>query len=1318
MTNDQIIYPLSFSQESLWFLHQLDPSIPAYNNVSLFRLTGLLDIFALEKSLNEIIRRHETLRSIFPSDNGIPRQVVLPFKPHPLALIDYSSSPEDQWESKASDFAAVEKRQPIDLAIGPMIQASLLVFSSDLHFLVIHIHHMVTDAWSETLLLRELAACYDSFSQGETSQLIELKMQFGEYARWQRGWMQGERLDKYLSYWKNKLAGAVPFLDLPTDFQRPRVQTFNGMCHSITLPQTLTSGLRAFCQRERCTPFMALLTAFKALLFRYTGQEDIIVGSPFANRSPKETEDLVGYFVNTLPLRTSLGDDPSFRELAGRVRKTVLDAFQFQALPFERMVEDLKIERDLSRTPIFQVVMNMLNVPPPPGVVGNLRIERIFYDHKVTPFDLMIDVRELDGGLAISLTANTDLFAVETIRRFSSHFTRLMEGALANPESSLSRLPLLTEEERAHFNAGLQPRRSSPADKCIHELFEAQVEKTPEATALVFQDQKLSYRELNGRANRLAWRLRAEGVGPETLVGLCVERSPEMIIGLLGILKAGGAYVPLDPDYPQERLAFILQDAAIPVILVQQHLLQVLPEHGAKLVCLEEGEGISSGDENPVLVTTPDNLAYIIFTSGSTGQPKGVMVTHKNVVRLFQETQGWFHFDGHDVWSLFHSYAFDFSVWEIWGALLFGGKLVIVPYQVSRTPEEFYRLICREGITVLSLTPSFFYRLMEAEQALGRSPDLALEIVIFGGEVLNFQRLRPWFEHHTEGRPRLVNMYGITETTVHVTYRPFQAADLSLAGSMIGLPIPDLTIYILDSNQQPVPPGVRGEMFVGGAGLARGYLNRPELSRERFLQNPFSDRPGDRLYRTGDMARFRENGDIEYLGRGDDQVKIHGFRVEPGEIEAAIMGHPGVGDAAVVLRREQPEDQRLVVFYVPKKGAAPTAGELRQFLTGKLPDYMLPSNYMQLVGIPMTSSGKVDRRALAGMEIEEHSPQYVPPKDRFETALAEIWQRVLGVERVGMTDNFFELGGHSLLAAELFAKIEKEFGCSLPLATLFEDGTVSYIAKLIKSAPAAQQKPLIIPIQLDRSKPPIFLAPGGGAEVVYLFELAKQLGVYYSVYGFQSILIENDRLLTIPEMAMRYIPEIRIIQPEGPYFLLGHSAGGMVAFEIAHQLREAGAQVGLVGLLDTYAPGRRYVATWQERLLIHGQNMIRAGNTREGVAYLLARFQRLFFKKIRTTSLVDFAVRKGLIPRDRMMLSALSQFNYNPPFFDGNLTVFRAADRPWYMRVDPLAGWKEYARQVDYIEMTGSHMTHLSEPHVQELVKRLQTHLEELNKTG
>jgi len=466
------------------------------------------------------------------------------------------------------------------------------------------------------------------------------------------------------------------------------------------------------------------------------------------------------------------------------------------------------------------------------------------------------------------------------------------------------------------------------------------------------------------------------------------------------------------------------------------------------------------------------------------------------------------------------------------------------------------------------------------------------------------------------------------------------------------------------------------------------------------------------------MARFRENGDIDYLGRADDQVKIHGFRIELGEIETAIMSHTEISDAAAVLHRERPEDQRLVVFYVPKPGAAPTAEELRQFLTGKLPHYMVPSNYIQLEAIPMTSSGKVDRRALAGLEIEEHSPQYIPPKDQFETKLTKIWQKVLGVEQVGMTDNFFELGGHSLLAAELFAKIEAEFGCTLPLAALFEDGTVSSIAKLIKSVPSEQQKPLIIPMQLDKSKPPIFLIPGGGAGVVYLFELAKQLGLYYSVYGFQSILIENDRLLTLPEIALRYILEIRTIQAEGPYFLLGHSAGGMVAFEVAHQLRESGEQVGLVGLLDTFAPGGRYKATWQERLLIHWQNIISTGNARELVAYFRVHLQRLFFQQIRTTSLADFAVRKRLIPTDRKTLSTLSQITYDPPFFDGSLTVFRAADRPWYMHNDPLAGWKAYARQVVYIEMTGSHTSHLSEPHVQELVKRLQTHLKGLNKTG
>ncbi len=1315
MSDSETISPLSFSQESLWFLHQLDPSIPAYNTVFLFRLTGPLDIAALEKSLNEIIRRHETLHSAFPANDGIPCQVVLPIEPRPLPVVSYTGTPEDRWEAKASDFAISKKRQPIDLAAGPVFQAFLLVFSPENHYLVIHVHHIVVDAWSETLILKELAACYDLFSRDESPQLPELKMRFGEYVRWQREWMQGERLEQYLAYWKNKLEGAAPSLDLPTDFLRPRIQTFNGMCHSQVLPPLVASRLKAFCQRERYTQFMTLLAAFKALLYRYTGQEDILVGSPFANRSPKETENLIGYFVNTLPLRTWLGDDPSFRELAGRVRTSVLDAFQYQALPFERMVEDLKIERDLSRTPVYQVVMNMLNVPPHPGTVGNIRIERIYYDHKTTPFDLMIDVRESDAELTISLTANTDLFGADAIKRFSSHFFRLLDGALADPESKISRLPLLADGERAWFSPGRERPQEPPAGKCIHELFEIQAEKTPQATALVYQDRKMTYRELNGRANQLAERLRAKGVGPDTLVGLCVERSLEMVVGVLAILKAGGAYVPLDPDYPRERLAFMLQDAAISLVLAQQHLLKFLPATGVEVLCIDETGGETLSVENLISVTKADSLAYVIFTSGSAGHPKGVMVTHFNVVRLFQSTREWFHFGDHEVWTLFHSYAFDFSVWEMWGALLFGGRLVIVPSQVSRTPEEFYRLICNEGVTVVCQTPSAFYNLMEAEKNLGPSLDLALETVIFGGEALNFQRLRPWFERHAEGHPRLINMYGITETTVHVTYRLIEAKDLSGPGSMIGRAIPDLSVYILDSNMQPVPPGVRGEIYVSGAGLARGYLNRPDLTLDRFIQNPFFDHLGDRLYRTGDMARFRADGDIEYLGRVDDQVKIRGFRIEPGEIEAALLENAGVREAVVVARSERPEDQRLVAFYVPRQEAAPSGGELRQFLSEKLPAYMVPSNFVQLTAIPLTSSGKVNRRALAELEIAERSRQYIPPRDEVEARLVGIWQRVLDVERVGMSDNFFELGGHSLLAARLFAEMEKEFGKVLPLAVLFENGTVEYLSRLIKSTPQPLQNSLIIPMQVDATKSPIFLAPGGGAGVVYLFALARRLGEHYSVYGLRSVLVENNRLLTIPEVAARYMDEMRTIQPNGAYYLLGHSAGGMVAFEIAHQLRTSGAQVGLIGLLDTYAPDPPPKATWRERILIHWQNFMNAEFARERLAYILSRFQNLFVRKVRTTFLLNFAIRTGLIPKDRMTLSALGQFIYKPPFLDGRLVVFRATQRPWYVRIDPLAGWKKYAQQVDFIDIPGSHMSQLKEPNVGELVKRLQAHLVALN---
>jgi amino acid adenylation domain-containing protein len=793
---------------------------------------------------------------------------------------------------------------------------------------------------------------------------------------------------------------------------------------------------------------MVLLAAFQTFLYRYTGQDDIPVGSPIANRNRRELNALTGFFVNILVLRTDLGENPSFRELLSRVRQVALGAYAHQDLPFDQLVEALRPVRDASYTPLFQVSF-ALRKAPQLEEIPELALSLLNVETFTAQFDLSLFVDITEQGLIASFEYNTDLFEAATIRRMLGHFQNLLEGIVSNPDQRLSDLPLLTPSERHQLLVAWNDTQAEyPEDLCIHQLFEAQVERTPNAIALVFENQQLTYQELDNRANQLAQYLKQLGVEPDVLVGLCVERSLEMVIGILGILKAGGAYLPLDPTYPAERLAFMLSDSQVPVLLTQERFLETLPEHIAKVICLDtDWESIQVHSHSSI--QNPSSLAYVIYTSGSTGQPKGVLVSHANVVRLFAATQPWYHFNEQDIWTLFHSYAFDFSVWEIWGALLYGGRLVVVPYWISRSPEAFYELLCKEQVTVLNQTPSAFRQLIRAEETLGVNPDLSLRLVIFGGEALEVQSLKPWFERHGDKVPQLVNMYGITETTVHVTYRPLTMSDLSGMSSVIGRQIPDLQVYVLDRHHQPVPIGVPGELYIGGAGLARGYLNRPELTTERFIRNPFDDKLDARLYKSGDLVRYLPNGDLEYLGRIDQQVKIRGFRIELGEIEAVLGLHPAVQDVVVMAREDIPGALHLVAYVVPNPKQMPNISELRHFLQTRLPDYMIPANFVLLEALPLTSNGKVDRRGLPAPE--GHRPDlqevYQAPRSEVERAIATVWQSVLHLEKVGVHDNFFDLGGHSLLMVQVNNKLRDVFNCDLPIVTMFQNPTISSLAQ-------------------------------------------------------------------------------------------------------------------------------------------------------------------------------------------------------------------------------------------------------------------------------
>ncbi|HSF43897.1 MAG TPA: amino acid adenylation domain-containing protein, partial [Thermoanaerobaculia bacterium] len=911
--------------------------------------------------------------------------------------------------------AIEEARRPFDLAAGPPVRALLLRLSPGDHRLVLDLHHIVTDGWSAGVLLREIAALYAGTG------LAPLPVQYADFAVWQRGWLTGETLERLLGHWRERLAGPLPVLELPAD--RPRSAAAGAL--GERLPFVLTpeeaDAFRRLARRRGATLFAALLAGFTALLHRIAHQDDLLVGTPVAGRTRREAEDLVGYFVNNLVLRTDLGGDPSFQNLVDRVQETALDAWSHQDLPLLTLVQALHPERARpGAMPLFQAWFQLQNTPVPAIGLPGLALAPWEIETPAATFDVELLTMEAEGELRGHLVVNRGLFRRETAERLLGWLLTLLRGAAVAPERRLSELPLLSGEELAQILREAGPAAAFPDVLPLHRAFEARAAEAPDAPAVTFEGETLSYAALDRRANRLAWHLRGLGVGPEVRVGLAFPRSLDLVVAILGILKAGGAYVPLDPDYPQERLDFLKADSGLRVVLTPADLPETGPE------------------TPPEVDADPDALAYVIYTSGSTGRPKGVMVTHRQAARLFAASAS-FGFGPGDVWTLFHSYAFDFSVWEIWGALLHGGRLVVVPRWVARSPEAFRDLLVREGVTVLSQTPSAFYQLLQVDEG-----GLRLRWVIFGGEALEPAKLRPWLDRHGDERPVLVNMFGITETTVHVTLRPLTRADLE-AGSVIGPPLPDLSLHLLDRGLRPVPPGVVGEIFVGGAGVARGYHGRPELTAERFLPDPFS---AGRLYRSGDLARRHADGEIEYLGRADQQLKVRGFRIEPGEIESALVRHPAVGEAAVLARRVSAEDVRLVAFVAGRE--LPPAEELRKLLLETLPEHMVPASFVPLPALPLTAHGKVDRRALAAFE-EAEAPRAAAeaPANPLEERLAALWAELLEVDSVGRDESFFALGGHSLLMTRVATRVREELGVSIPMKSFFDRPTVAGLAEAV-----------------------------------------------------------------------------------------------------------------------------------------------------------------------------------------------------------------------------------------------------------------------------
>ncbi|MFD2171166.1 amino acid adenylation domain-containing protein [Tumebacillus lipolyticus] len=1047
---------LSYGQKAMWFMQRLAPESSAYNISRAVRIPGKLDVAALKRAFEVLLSKHPQLRTNFVLQDGELAQKAQ--ENHVLYFVveDASALSEAELKERLTSYA----HRPFDLKEDSLMRVYLLKRSEQEHLLLLSMHHIIVDFWSLAVMVQQLRSLYAQILSGERIEVASSDLSYREHAARQADLLAGAKGAALFDYWKKQLGGTLPVLNLPTDRPRPPVQTYRGAAHSFVIPTELTDRLKDLALSNGATIYTTLLAAYQVLLHRYTGQDDILVGSPTAGRSSAKHAETVGYFVNPVVMRGDLADRPTFAQFLHQMRGTVLNALDHQEYPLPLLVEKLAPKRDLSYPPLFQAMfvlqrshldeagLNALAVHEAKvSMDGALSFAGYPLEQQVAQFDLTLTMAEHDGKLFASFEYNCDLFDADTIERMAGHLEVLLGGLTAEPDRSVAELPLLTPAEREQvlfgWNDLVAEHRS---ELSLHQRFEQQVERTPHRVAVVFEEQMLTYAELNQRANRLAHHLQKHGVGEEVKVALCVDRSLETIVGLLGILKAGGAYVPLDPTYPAERIAYVLEDAKAHVLLTQEMYLSTLPEHQTKVIALDRdwSEIALESAENLPASIAADSLAYVIYTSGSTGNPKGVLIPHRNVVRLMDATEHWFGFSEADVWTLFHSYAFDFSVWEIWGALLYGGKLVIVPYGVSRDPQSFYELLISERVTVLNQTPSAFRQLITAEEKRGVAQDLALRYVIFGGEALDLQSLLPWYERHGDERPKLINMYGITETTVHVTYRSLSIEDVrSATGSVIGIPIPDLQVYLLDEQQQPVPIGVPGEMYVGGAGLARGYLNREELTAERFVENPFGS---GRLYRSGDLARRMRDGQLHYLGRIDHQVKVRGFRIELGEIEAALEAHPAVRQALVLAREDEPGEKRLVAYAVGETEL--TGGDLRAHLQGRLPEYMIPSAFVRLESFPLTGNGKVDRRALPAPESgrRDVATQYAAPKNELQRTLAAVWQEALGIEQVGIYDNFFDLGGHSLSLAKAHDQIQVKLVRTFSIVEMFKHPTIEALS--------------------------------------------------------------------------------------------------------------------------------------------------------------------------------------------------------------------------------------------------------------------------------
>ncbi|PSB02088.1 non-ribosomal peptide synthetase [Merismopedia glauca] len=1315
--------PLSFAQQRLWFLEQLDPNRSDYHISQAIKLTGSLNIPALQQALDGIVTHHEVLRTNFINEQGNPLQVIGNPRHVELVVVDLQDCPQPQQEQEIQRLLEQESDRPFNFSEDLMLRGRLLQVAPQENILVLVIHHIAADAWSMNIFLPQLKQLYEAFCQGQSCSLPELPIQYADFAAWQRQYLQNEYLESLLDYWKQQLAGAPELLLLPTDRPRPAVQKFQGAKRSFRLSRQVMEALSLLSKQEKVTIFMTLVAAFNTLLYRYTGSEDILVGSPIANRNRPEIQGLIGFFVNTLVFRTDMSGNPSFQELLERVREVALGAYTHQDLPFESLVEALQPKRDLSYSPLFQVMLVFEeDVSQQKFELPGLTVSPWNLENKTAKFDLTLFLEQTNNGLIGKWEYNTDLFDSETIERMSGHFQSLLEGIVAHPEQPISELPLLTAPEKQQLLVEWnQTDAEYPQDKCIHQLFEEQVKRTPDAVAVVFEQQQLTYRELNTRANQLAHYLRTLGVEPDVPVGICVERSLEMVVGLLGILKAGGAYVPLDPAYPQDRLSFMLENSQASVLLTSQNLVGELPEYDGKVLYLDADWDViaQENQENLVSGVKPENLGYVIYTSGSTGMPKGVAMKQLALCNLIFWQQQNTTVSGLAKTLQFTPISFDVSFQEIFSTWCSGGTLVLIGEELRRDTLALLDLLQEQAVERLFLPFVALQQLAEVAVSAELFPDNLREIITAGEQLQITPAIYNFVTHLNNCT--LHNHYGPSESHVVTAFTLANSAKNWAALPPIGKPIANTQIYILDSHMQPVPIGVSGELYIGGYCLARGYLNRPDLTAARFISDPFSNDPNARLYKTGDLCRYLSDGNIEYLGRIDNQVKVRGFRIELGEIEALLSRHSAIAQTTLIVREDIPGDKRLVAYIVPNQEPAPTSSELRHFLQQKLPDYMLPSAFVMLESLPLTPSGKVDRRALPALEhIRQGSEAtFVAPREELEVRLTKIWEQVLNVRPIGIKDNFFELGGHSLLAVRLFAEIEQICGKKLPLATLFQAQTIEDLAGVLRQSGWSAPWSSLVLIKPGGQKPPLFCVHPVGGNILEYQALANYLDREQPVYGIQALGLDGKQspLLRIEDMANHYIQEIRSIQPNGPYFLAGYSFGGLVAFEMAQQLYAQGQNVALLALFDRNAPNFVSIRpSFVESIRIHLNNF-RQLERKKKWNYLrdriLYRSGQLTYKQALMRGLSEL---ETLTPQYLKVIDCNEQAtkDYKPlKVYPVKVSLFRCQVQRPKEALSADFGWGDLvAGNVEIHHVPGEHYGMLREPGVRVLAEILQRCLE------